>query len=181
MIHLFWMVGGYLAAVLCSEEHRTNRTCDVYALKYKCIAQCTYRSIQKLDSCHALALQLFQFVILFFFHSRNMRDSCLFYIIITLHFITFGLFSSYMCILLLFLLIYSVHLKLFANFIWCRRMPSFFCGFFKIYCILYNGVWLSIMFSFYLHLPNKQATADVDRRSFLQWARISMWNDTKPT
>lgn len=87
-----------------------------------------YPKIGQLPRARTPTLSICIFV---FFYSRNMRDSCLFYIIITLHFITFGLFSSYMCILLLFLLIYSVHLKLFANFIWCRRMPSFFVAFLK--------------------------------------------------
>lgn len=100
-----------------------------------------------------------------FFYSRNMRNSCVFFTLLLLYILLRLVCSFRVCILLLFLLIYSVHLKLFANFIWCRRMPSFL-WLFKIYCILYNGVWLSIMFSFCLHLPNKQATGDVDRHSF---------------
>lgn len=78
----------------CSTLFRASYKSHLWCLCTQIQMHCTHRSIQKLDSCHALALQLFQFV--YFFYSRNMRDLCVFYIIITLHFITFGLFSSYM-------------------------------------------------------------------------------------
>lgn len=105
------MVGGYLAAVLCS-EHRTNRTCDVYAPKYKRIAHTgVSKNWTAATRSHSNSFNLY------IFFTLAICETSVFFTLLLLYILLRLVCSLRICVLLLFLLIYSVHLKLFANFI----------------------------------------------------------------